>query len=86
MHLNQITKAVVYLRKDQDIKTFDNLYQVHFKHPYPARTIVFVDKLSQKNALVEISFDAIDLTAYEAMQACSDETCSDCDDIDCQQA
>lgn len=86
MDLNHITKAVVYLRKDQDINQFDNLYQVYFKHPYPARTIVFVDKLSQENALVEISFDAVDLTVYEAMQACRDEGCSDCDDLDCPQA
>lgn len=84
MHIDQVTRTVVYAKNDQDIEKIDELYQSHFKHPYPARTVVFVDKLMMEEALVEISFDAIDLSAYEAMQGCGDDGCDGCDDEDCK--
>lgn len=79
MPINQIVKASVYLKVGEDVQDFDDLYQANFKHPYPARTLVFVDALSHQDALVEISFEAIDLSDLEAMQACSTTDCKDCE-------
>lgn len=84
MHMNQVTRAVIYAKNDQDVEKIDELYRTHFKHPYPARTVVFVDRLMVDEALVEISFDAIDLSAYEAMQGCNDDGCNGCDADDCE--
>ena len=83
MHLNQVVRVVVYLKENESVEEFDKVYQEHFKHPFPARSIVYVSKLSHKDALVEMSFDAIDLSAYEAMQGCSDSGCDGCD-VDCE--
>ncbi|NLC54611.1 MAG: RidA family protein [Erysipelothrix sp.] len=84
MHINQITRVSIYAKNGQDIKEIDALYQGYFKHPFPARTFVFVDSLSHDDALIEIAFDAIDLSAYEAMQGCSGGGCNGCEDDDCE--
>lgn len=84
MHINQVVRVVVYITENVSVEAFDKLYSENFKHPFPARSIVYVKKLSHNDALVEMSFDAIDLTAYEAMQDCSDEGCDGCD-VDCDE-
>lgn len=78
MHLNHIVTTTILLRKDVDLDVFDDLYQKHFKEPYPAMTLAVVDTLRDKDALVELSCHAIDLTAYEMMSQCSDDECDDC--------
>ena len=83
MHINQVVKVTVYLKSGEDQEVFDKLYASHFKHPFPARSVVFVDKLSKEDALVEMAFDAIDLSAYEAMQGCEEDGCEGCSDTDC---
>lgn len=84
MNLNQITKANVFVTKDVDLKQFDELYEQHFKFPYPARTLAVVDRLPEEGALVEIAFDAIDLSAYQIMNECDDEGCNCCENDDCE--
>ncbi len=86
MHINQVVKTVVYAKEGVDMSVVDDIFEVNFKHPYPARSVVFVNGFKDEATLVEISFDAIDLSAYEAMQGCSDEGCDGCDDTDCEQA
>lgn len=83
MHLNQIVKANVFVTKGVDLQKFDELYIQNFKFPYPARTLAVVDSLSEEKALVEISFDAIDLRAYQIMNDCAEDGCNTCDSVDC---
>lgn len=85
MHINQIVRTVIYAKEGVDLEEIDNLYESHFKHPFPARSVVYVNKLSNDKALVEISFDAIDLSAYEAMQGCNGDGCDGCEDDDCEE-
>lgn len=83
MQIVHIVKANVYLKNGEDIKLFDKLYQENFKHPFPARTLAFVDSLSDNDALVEIAFDAIDTTALQIAQDGSEDDCKDCENEDC---
>ena len=84
MNINQIVKANVFVTKDVDLEKFDELYEMNFKFPFPARTLAVVEGLSEEGALVEISFDAIDLSAYQIMNECDDEGCNCCENDDCE--
>lgn len=84
MHINQVVRTVVYVVDGVDMDVVDKIYEAQFKHPLPARSVVFVNRLEDKDALIEISFDAIDLSAYEAMQGCSGDGCDGCEDDDCE--
>lgn len=84
MHMNQITKSTVYITKEVDINVFDEFYEQNFKQPFPARSLVIVDELPEKDALVQIAFDAIDLRAYQIMNDCGDEGCDTCGRVDCE--
>ena len=84
MDTNQITKANIFVTKDVDIAEFDKYYEKNFKQPFPARTLVIVDELQEKEALVEISFDAIDLRAYQIMNDCGEEGCDKCENEACE--
>ncbi len=84
MNLNQIVRASVYVTKDVNLDEFDSLYEENFNFPYPARTLAVVDSLPDEKALVEISFEAIDLSAYQIMNECDDEGCNCCENEDCE--
>lgn len=84
MNLNQIVTATVFVTKDVDLERFDELYEEHFKFPYPARTLAIVERLPEADAMVEISFAAIDLSAYQIMNECDDEGCNCCENDDCE--
>ena len=84
MHCNQIVKVNIFAKKSVDLEELDSVYEKFFKHPYPTRVVVFVDDLPEENALVKMSFDAIDLSAYEAIKDCDDDGCNSCEQSDCE--
>lgn len=84
MHINQVVRTVIYVVEGVDMEVVDKIYEAQFKHPLPARSVIFVSRLEVEAAKIEISFDAIDLSAYEAMQGCSGDGCDGCEDEDCE--
>lgn len=84
MHINQVVKANVFVKSSVDLAEFEELYIKNFKFPYPARSLAVVEGLSVEDALVEISFDAIDLSAYQIMNQCDEIGCNDCENNDCE--
>lgn len=83
MHINQVVELTIYLTDSQDLDVVDAVFAEYFKHPYPARSIIYVEGLPD-NASLQVSGRAIDLSAYEAMAGCSDEGCNSCDTDDCE--
>lgn len=83
MNINQIVKTVVYATEDVDMEVVDKIFADNFKHPFPARSVVYINNLSNKDALIQISFDAIDLSAYEAVAGCDEEGCTGCEEDNC---
>lgn len=83
LNLNFVVKVNVFITKDVEVKYLDKVFEDRFTYPYPARTLAIVDKLPDENAKIQIGLDAIDLSAFQAMNDCHDDGCNDCDRDDC---
>lgn len=83
LDLDYVVKTNVFVTRDVDLKQLDEVYAKYFNAPYPARTVAIIDELPVAGAKIQIGLDAIDLSAFRAMNECDEPGCNDCEDDSC---